>query len=238
MVVYIADYLQPMLGDRYITAVEERVFVEGPGREVSPDVSVREDRPRNDGGVALAVVEAEAPILVQIPTLEVHESYIAILDRKSGQEVVTVIELVSPTNKYAGPGRDSYLDKQQEVLSSRTHLVEIDLLRAGPHVLAVPERLVRRPYDYLISVNRAKGRRDWFEIYPRTLRDRLPRFRIPLAGDDPDVVLDMQAVLAQTYEAGRFRNRPDYDAPCVPPLSPDDQAWADRLIREALHAGA
>jgi Protein of unknown function (DUF4058) len=77
-------------------------------------------------------------------------------------------------------------------------------LRSGPHVLAVPEYAARREaeYDYLICVNRAKEPRDTYEIYPRRLRERLPRLGVPLAESDPDVVLDLQAVVAKVYEAG------------------------------------
>ncbi len=60
--------------------------------------------------------------------LEVREHYIAILDRYQDFGVVTVIELVSPSNKEAGAGRDSYLAKQKEIRGSECHLVEIDLL--------------------------------------------------------------------------------------------------------------
>ena len=48
---------------------------------------------------------------------------------------------------------------------------------------------------------------------------------------DPDVVLDLQAVLAKTYEAGRYRERLRDDRPCVPPLSAETQAWADACLR-------
>ena len=61
--------------------------------------------------------------------------------------------------------------------------------------------------DYLVCVNRASGLRDVFELYPRRLRDRLPRIGIPLAEDDADVWLDLPAVLAQTYEAGSYAGR-------------------------------
>jgi hypothetical protein len=81
------------------------------------------------------------------------------------------------------------------------------------------------------------GWREGFQLYPRRLRDRLPRIRLPLAAPDPDVVLDLQAVLARTYEAGGYMERLDYTAPCVPPLSPEDQCWADDLIRAALAQG-
>ena len=125
--------------------------------------------------------------------------------------------------------------KQNEVLSSDVHLVEVDLLRGGLHVLAVP--LTRSyefgDYDYLTNVNRAEGRRERFEVYPTLLANRLPRIRIPLADDDPDVALDVQAVLAQVYEAGSYAHLIDYGRPCKPPLQGREAAWAEELIREA-----
>ena len=238
LIVNILNFLQPLLRPRYIAAIEERVFVEGPQqREFIPDVLLKQGRPpRQRGGTA--VLDADAELEVQLPALEMHESYLEILDRHNGQRVVAVLEVLSPTNKYAGPGRDSYLLKQREVLTSQTHLLEIDLLRRGPHVLAVPEWIARESaaYDYLICVNRAEGMRDRFRLYPRQLRQCLPRIRVPLADGDPDVVLDMQAVLAQTYEAGSYRERLRYDRPCVPPLSAEDQTWANELIRTAQQA--
>jgi hypothetical protein len=120
--------------------VEERVFVEGPEeRQISPDVWIEKNR-RRGGMAGTGVLEIDAPEVVVLCELEVHENYIEILDRQSGQRIVTVIEVVSPTNKFAGPGRKSYLAKQEEVLASQAHLVEIDLLRVGPHVLSIPER--------------------------------------------------------------------------------------------------
>jgi len=56
---------------------------------------------------------------------------------------------------------------------------------------------------------------------------------VPLAEGDPDVVLDLPAVLAHTYDAGSYGDRLNYDVPCVPPLTPDDQAWANERIRES-----
>ena len=68
---------------------------------------------------------------------------------------------------------------------------------------------------------------------PGSESNKLPRILVPLAGDDPDVRLEIQAVLNQTYDAGSFRDRIDYRKPCTPPLPPEDQAWADELIRQA-----
>ena len=44
--------------------------------------------------------------------------------------VVTVLELLSPTNKRPGRGRAEYELKRLVLLGTATHLVEVDLLRA------------------------------------------------------------------------------------------------------------
>ena len=236
-IVYLREYLRPLLGPRYIIAIETRVFVEGPATDhpIIPDASVRPTRPETSGET-VALLEADPAVEVQVLPLEVEETYLTIRDRQSGQRIVTVLEVVSPTNKYAGSGRESYVAKQTEVRRSATHLVEIDLLRTGPHVVAVPEWAARQhgPYDYLVCVNRAEGLRDRFSLYPRLLCERLPRMRLPLAAPDPDIVLDIQAVLGRTYDAGGYAERLNYTAPCIPPLAPEAQAWADTII---LHAG-
>ena len=124
LITYIRDYLRPLLQPRYIAAVEDRVYREGADREIVPDVWVRREQakpqkqPRSPTQSSLASLEEETPLLVKVPALEVHEGYITILDRRSGQKVVTVIEVASPTNKYAGPGRGLYKTKQREVLAS------------------------------------------------------------------------------------------------------------------------
>ncbi len=128
MVVYLRDHLQNLLGPNYIAAVEERVFVEGTDRirEVSPDVWIRKDRAgqkkTGGGGAGVAVLEeANAPLVVRVPPLEIHESYVTILDRRSGQQIVTVIELVSPTNKFsrAGPRSRTWTNRKRYVTARR-----------------------------------------------------------------------------------------------------------------------
>ena len=146
----------------------------------------------------------------------------------------------NPTNKYPGPGRDSYKAKQREVLTSDAHLIEIDLLRFGEHPVAVPDWAVKplRSYDYLVCVNRAQAVRHKYDSYPRSLAERLPRIRVPLANGDRDVTLNVQAAVAQTYEAGSYRDRLKYETDCIPPLSAENQAWANEQIRVALSRSA
>jgi Protein of unknown function (DUF4058) len=230
LIVALANQLQPRLDPRYVASVEERVFIEGPQRRI-PDVWVQKAHDRASGSsvpVVVSEAEGDTAVIVEVDDLEIHETRIEILDAYNGMKLVTMIELVSPTNKMAGPGRESYLAKQQEALARDCHVVEVDLHRRGRHVLGIPKwRTVEvQPYDYLACVNRYPQRKR-FELYPRRLRQRLPRIRIPLADPDPSVPLDVQAALAQVYWDGRYMRRIRYDEPCVPRLRARDQQWAN-----------
>jgi len=174
------------------------------------------------------VASVEERVFLKVEEVEVREHYIEVLDRCQDLKVVTVIEVVSPSNKAPGPGRDAYLAKQREVLGAECHLVEIDLLRRGQHVVSVPHRQARAvsPYDYLICVNRWPNRKR-FELVGCRLRERLPRIGLPLAHPDPDAPLDLQTALDQAYEDGSYMLRVRYDAPCEPSLDAADQQWAD-----------
>ena len=150
-----------------------------------------------------------------------------------------MIELLSPSNKARGStGRQSYLAKQEEVLRSSAHLIEIDLLRHGEHTVAVSQdRLARRGiYDYLTCLSRS-GPRWRFEVWARTIRDRLPRIAVPLLENDPDLVLDLQPLLDRCYDAGAYGRRIDYATAPVPPLTRADAEWVDERLRAAGHRG-
>jgi hypothetical protein len=80
------------------------------------------------------------PVMVKIAHDEFREPFIEIYTlSKEGKRLVTSIEILSLSNKTPGEqGRELYLRKQKEILAGKAHLVEIDLLRAGEHVSAVP----------------------------------------------------------------------------------------------------
>lgn len=226
LMVWMAHQLSPLLRPRYVASVEERVFIELPQQQRIPDIWVQ--KVPNGGPTRAAGVEVATPVVVELEGLEVREHYIEILDLYRDQRVVTVIEVVSPSNKTAGPGRDAYLAKQREVRGTECHLVEIDLLRRGRHVLSVPQRETQAvaPYDYLICVSRWPNRKR-FELVGCQLRERLPRIGIPVADPDPDVPLDIQAAFAQVYEDGSYMLRVRYAEPCEPRLGAADQRWAN-----------
>jgi hypothetical protein len=227
MIVALANQLGPRIRPRYVASVEDRVFIESAEQQRAPDVWIQKARPEARSTKPAAGTMIATPLVVEVQELEVREHYIEILDRYHNLGVVTVIELVSPSNKAAGPGRESYLAKQREIRSSECNFVEIDLLRRGRHVMSVPGALVARakPFDYLVCVNR-RPTRNRFELYPCRLRDSLSTIGVPLAEGDPDAPLAIQAALEQVYEDAGYELRVLYDDPSNPRLSPKDQEWA------------
>lgn len=238
-ITYLRDDLNGSLGEGYVARMTERVVVESVRSErrgIYPDVAVVTQRP---GGGPAGAATADPFVRVKAAAgAECREAGIEILDRQ-GNRVVTVIELLSPSNKaIGGMGRRKYRRKQREVLGSPAHLVEIDLLRAGAWTVAVPEDVARmdRTFDYLVSISRADGRHeDEFDLYVLGLRDRLPRIAVPLAHGDPDTVVDLQSLLERSYDRGQYARLVDYRRDPVPPLAPDAAAWvADTLRRAGL----
>ena len=188
LMVVIANQLQPKLDPRYVASIEERVFIEGPQRRVT-DVWIQKVRDADEMTV-LADTESDTAVIVEVDDLEIHETRVEILDSYNELKLVALIEVVSPTNKAAGPGRVSFKAKQEETLARECHLIEIDLLSHGRHVICIPEWRIKpfKPFDSLCCVSRWPAR-NRFELYPRTLRQRLPRLRIPASRRGPDTTL-------------------------------------------------
>jgi hypothetical protein len=138
--------------------------------------------------------------------------------------VITVIELLSPANKAAGPDHEQYLAKRGEILGSMTHLVEVDLRRGGlrPPLENLPS------CDYCVMVSRY-AERPTVGFWPIGLRDPLPKIPIPLADPGELVPLDLQEALHRAYDAAHYGKYIYHDLP-QPPLSAEDTAWARQFV--------
>ncbi len=205
----------------------------GHWRTIHPDAYVIESpRPSSVAAVAeTAVAIEEEPVLI-IPQGEpLTEGYIEIVDAESGNRVVTVIEFLSPTNKLPGFGREQYQKKQGDVVRGGANLVEIDLNRSGQRALAV--EAYRIPADYRTTYQICVWRSNppsGFEVYRAPLTRRLPSIRVPLRASDADVRLDLQSFVDRCYANGRYDDL-DYRAEPNPPLTADEAAWTDELLR-------
>ena len=167
----------------------------------------------------------------------VRHTFVEIRDVHREHRLITLIEIVSPTNKVAGPDRRAYVAKQKEVVASSANLVEVDLSRGGRRTIPYPDLacvLAGEGDAYAALVNRASrrtGQATDYEVYGFGVRDPLPNIPIPLAGKDPDVVLRLPKVLERVYETGPYSKVIDYGEDPLTPLPPEDAAWADELLR-------
>jgi hypothetical protein len=175
-------------------------------------------------------------VLIEVPEEEITEAYLNVYARKEKEELVTSIEILSPSNKTPGnQGRAMYLRKQEEMMASGVNLVEIDLLRSGRHGTAVPLNEARAEvgdFDYHVCVHQA-GYRTYFQVYPIRLRDPLPKIGVPLLAGDVPIAVELQPVFEKAYDTGPYDVRIPYaKMNPLPSLNADDTAWAAALLRE------
>lgn len=154
---------------------------------------------------------------------EEHTEEVIEVRRRNDGRMITLVEVVSPANKTTTAGRKAYLDKRQEFKNAGASLVEIDLVLQGQPTLEY-SRDGLPDWDYAVTVTRAT-QPDRHEIYTATLQKRLPRFRLPLAADDRDTVLDLQAAFARCFDQGNFAGKIDYQRDPPVPLGEEDRRW-------------
>jgi len=244
LITYLSEALNAVLPAPYFTGIASRVWIESSRRRVEPDVDLlRPAQPVNGGvhkggggGVAVAQEVTTEPVVIELASEEVRETFLEIHAQPGGEHLVTTIEVLSPSNTPGGHGRTPYLQKQDEVLQSRVHLVEIDLLRAGlPTTLAPVGQTVRVAgfYDYHVCVHRW-DRPNLCFVYPIQLQGRLPVVSVPLLPDDPPVAVNLKAVLDRAYDGGQYRRRVHYrESVPPPPLHPNQTVWVEETLRAA-----
>ncbi len=218
--------LNRQINPSFIAKIDEHVFIhelpeDHRGRFVGrADLGVAEIAASTDTETAVMPAPAE----VRLPGVDFERiSYLEIRDREDWR-LITVIELLSPANKYAGPDREQYLAKRAQLLHSTAHFIEFDLLRGGPRLPLenLPE------CDYYALVSRCE-KRPVADFWPVNVRDPLPVVPIPLTADVPDAKLDLQSVLNRVYDDAGYEHYVYRNAP-EPRLEVDDATWAEQFV--------
>jgi hypothetical protein len=144
LITYLGDALNALLPPHYVADIGERLYVVQSERSIYPDVVVVEPPaavflPERGASGTAAVLNSDPSWVLTVDPIERREVFIEILSVGDTSRVVTVIEVLSPSNKTPGSeGRQLYVTKQQEILQSPTHMLEIDLLHYGEHTVAAP----------------------------------------------------------------------------------------------------
>lgn len=234
LITFIQEVLQPKLPSALRARSEERLLVEeaDEDRQVyQADVAVLQSTGSQNAPPASAIATIE-PIAITLEESDIYERSVQIIDIKTGNRIVTAIEVLSPWNKLPGRLNAKYLKKLGDYRQAGVNIVEIDLLRSSRDQMPITHQSIpkRRRSTYLTCAYFAQPRR-WF-AYPMPLREPLGAIPIPLRPQDQAVALEMQPILERVYAAGAHDDI-DYSAPLNPPLSPEDAAWAQETIRAA-----
>jgi hypothetical protein len=186
-----------------------------------PDVFVTEDaQPTLQGPNGGATITA-CVRLVRPAVKHAGNRYLKVIDGKN-RRVVTVIEVLSPSNKAPGSDQDAYLAKRDEYLGLDINLVEIDLLRSGerptwgdpPPALADYSVLVFRAIEFPAAA-----------YWAISVREPLPVIAVPVTPSLPAVALPLQTCFDRAFAEGRYEEEFDYTQPPEPPFAGDDAAW-------------
>jgi hypothetical protein len=222
------DALVGQVRPAYTVHVEEYLFIQelpdgGRRPAAKADLSVARApgaaAVRPSGTALAAPARGRLPVAVDIE----RHAYLEIRDRYD-RAVVTVLELLSPSNKRTGPDREQYLAKRLQITSGLVHFVEIDLLRSHPR-LPVEDLPA---CDYYVLVSRAEERPD-VALWPLRLRDHLPTIPVPLRATDSDAGLDLQELLHSLYDPAGYGDY-IYKGTPRPRLSAEDEAWARQFV--------
>jgi hypothetical protein len=145
-------------------------------------------------------------LTVQIPLPDtVRKTYLEV--RETGTDyVVTALEFLSPMNKRPGRGRRIYEDKRVDVLATRTHLVEIDLIRAGEPMPIIGNGSAS---NYRILVSRGDCRPN-ATLYAFGVYQPIPTFPLPLKPGDQEPTVDLGRLLHNLYDQASYDLRLDY----------------------------
>jgi len=143
----IGELLAPKLRPRYVARVEQRTFLfdqddAAEELQVVPDVRVVERGHRHQvppgGGTAVAQ-KTTTPLDVTGLVKRVGVQRFLEIRDSVGRRIITVIEVLSPSNKVESAGRRALLKKREQVSDSETSWLEIDSLRRGSRTITLKE---------------------------------------------------------------------------------------------------
>ena len=232
LITYASDQLQARLPKGLRARIGKREFIESDApmmRVIYPDVHVYEKGGKSGKATGTGVAVAE-PLILEMETEPLRQGFVEIVDAASGNRVVTVIEFVSPANKTSGAGLAAYQKKQHECVQAGVSLVEIDLTRAGDRRLILPPFIIPASHRTTYQIWIRRGWKKSVELYRAPLAEPLPTIAVPLREKDVDVPLQLQTLIDQCYDNGRYDDL-NYRESVLPPLEGEEAAWADELLR-------
>lgn len=239
---HIADFLNDQLPEGYIALSEQslqvRTNIDKPDKHPRPDVSVFKQQ-------ETSAIPSTQPVIAPtwqaeiVDTIEAEEFYTAVViyevsqQQKLGQ-VVTRLELLSPSNMPRQSKYAAYHMKRIDNLRSGIPLIEIDYLHEYTSPIVTlphyPDDTDSVPYYTALSNPRPTWDAGLVQVFGSYVNDPLKEFPIPLS-DDTYLVFDIDAVYQHTFERRRYHTLVDYDQD---PIRIDTYSDADRMRIHSL----
>jgi hypothetical protein len=171
----------------------------------------------------------EHALFISVVREQHAEDFIEIRHRTENR-LVTVVEMATPANKTTPEGRKSLLDKRAQSKAVGANFVEIDLVLQGQPLLAFT-RAGHVDWDYAVTVTRATHP-ERFEVYSGNLQKPLPRFKLPMAGDDRDTLVDLQTAFTRCFDQCGFPAKINYQRNPPATLRDDYRQWVHDLLKQ------
>jgi len=220
----IRRYLLPLLRPDYIITIEQRTYLSLTPPDKKPlYISAHESSLPSPNATIITL-----PYIIKLPhPIPITTSWLEIREIET-QDVMTVIEVLSPVNKVHPKGRHEYLTKRLKILSSWTNLVEIDLLRAGK---PLPMQLPHPKSSHYRIITSRYHQRPHALAYLFNLTEIIPDISIPLLPDEPEPLLPLNQILHTMYDESGYDLQIDYHQPPPPPQFDNDTAtWLQNII--------
>ncbi len=228
------ESIAPQLPARYFVKIGERFYVivaRADDAIAKSDVSVSRKRTSKRTAPALvpSLAVADAPVTMRARIDEMFRETFLEIRALPDRALVTSIEVLSPTNKRPGTdGWKLYLRKRQGCLEDpHINFVEIDLLRGGQRM---PMFDPWPDSPYYVLVNR-QGEGTQCKVWPAHALKPLPVVPIPLERPDPDVPVDLQALVERIHARSRYDRQIDYAKGPQPALAPAEQDFLKKTLR-------
>jgi hypothetical protein len=236
----IKNALAPLLPKRYVVRTGERAYValtEANGVDefrMQADVTVarRREGEQTTGPAASALLEApddaSTPItMIASVRTEFREGFVEIREAHGDRQVITSIEVLSPSNKrFGSEGWFEYNRKRRSCLSGMVNFVEIDLLRRGRR-MPMDDEWPDSPYYVLVGRREKMPRCNVWRVYSTR---PVPEVPIPLAPPDADIPLSLQPLIDAIYARSQYAPDIDYRQPLTGPLSPAETACLEQHL--------
>lgn len=119
-----------------------------------------------------------------------------------------------------------YENKRAMILTSTSHLVEIDLLRQWPP-LPIQAGHLQSTYRILVSIQEQRPKAD---LYAFNLSDPIPSFPLPLRQNDPAPIVNLRRLLDGVYDRSGYGFVINYAQAPVPPFTEAEAAWVKEWL--------